>query len=176
MRLGYKGLDTNPYEWPEPSILDSGLDAKVLEKDVTERGKERRAFLKTLNASSPPPVDHDFNEGEKTVWDGKRIMLDNSLGLDSGRKAAVAAGTHRAGGNIVDTIEEADILITRYRWGNIYLKVLPINLSSFCIYSNLNSEGLTQEQNDRNFEVAVSRRRLGDHLCSYRSTTPLPPS
>ena len=125
VRLEYGKLDTAPYEWPNPRVLESGVDL-VLEKERIDNEKEldRKAMFRGMQ--STPGVDggKDLDGVENNVWNGRKLMLADSLGLAAGRRGTVEVGIRRAGGFIVHrNVEDADVLVTRYRHGKAYLRV-----------------------------------------------------
>jgi hypothetical protein len=77
-------------------------------------------------------------QGQRDVWKGRRILLSPSLELTAGRREAVQVGIVRARGVVVEyervggdgdaeeeagLLDQADVLITRYRSGVAYANV-----------------------------------------------------
>ncbi|THH15096.1 hypothetical protein EW146_g5335 [Bondarzewia mesenterica] len=95
---------------------------------------EKKTLYKTA-LMSPGQEPHPESADTRNVWQGRRILLCLDLDLADGRKGAVEAGIARAGGIIVhgnandevDEIQEVDILIARYRWGDAYVKAVRDN-------------------------------------------------
>lgn len=141
--LGIGGLPTEGYEWPDPKYLRNSPEEKEVEDG--KKGAARKGFVsnekkKLLQAVGwkEVPASVDLNGVKRDVWSGRKILLSLSLELTGGRREAVETGIRRAGGVIVaykkkdgdgDSDEEvrkvkgADILVTRYRHGDAYLKV-----------------------------------------------------
>jgi mediator of DNA damage checkpoint protein 1 len=126
VRLGIPGLDTTPYEWPEPVVLKgpaATIPTEEREKEKEEAIKkatrkldpEKRALYKTASlwtpddplpvppepssstASTASPVD----ASAKNVWQGRRVLLSSTLELVGGRREAVEVGIVRVGGVVV---------------------------------------------------------------------------
>lgn len=147
VRLGLGGLDTTPYEWPDPVLLrgpgeadkgDAAKKAASRKLDVEKRVLYKTASLWTPSSPLPPVVLPSSSSSEspqreaptKDVWQGRRVLLGSSLELVGGRKEAVEAGVKRGGGLIVngsgkevDLVEECDVFVTRFRSGKAYVKV-----------------------------------------------------
>lgn len=149
VRLGIRNLPTDVYEWPEPEILKVGRRYSGIKKVLGEQeGKrelskatgedwmkamtaERRAVLKGLVAEGNVEVSG------KDVWGGKRVLLSKELEFSELRRRTVEDGIRLCGGEVVessegedevDLVDEADVLVTTYRWGEPYIKVRIINL------------------------------------------------
>jgi mediator of DNA damage checkpoint protein 1 len=143
VRLGYGDLDTAVYEWPNPRVLEPDMGISLLEKDRArdkdrdpDKDREKKALFKGLHWSPP---GKDKGGVERDVWEGRKILLGDSLQLIEGRRQAVEAGIQRAGGVVVTgDIEHADILITRYRAGKVYLKVGSVS-SILCFHKLMSS-------------------------------------
>lgn len=139
-------LDETPYAWPEPPIAQDGGDSGDNEK--RRKGtltQEKKTMFKTvmLAGNSSSPAKGAGPAGPVTaradLWNGRRILLSPSLELEGGRRASLEVGIARAGGVIVqleddddetDMVAEADILVTRYRAGPAYIKVLLFTWTS----------------------------------------------
>jgi hypothetical protein len=135
VRLGLGSLPTTEYEWPEPRLMK--LPMEIVSADKMKLAAEKKSLYKstmwTPGKEIPPaPL------GQRDVWKGRRILLSSSLELTAGRREAVQVGIVRAMGTVVEyekaggdgdaeeeakLIDEADILVTRYRSGIAYLKV-----------------------------------------------------
>ncbi|KAF7970484.1 hypothetical protein HWV62_23847 [Athelia sp. TMB] len=93
------GLDTKPYEWPEPAILRGPLDQvppSTPSGSKSAVSAEKRALFKSVvtdGSKADTPA--------RDVWGGRRILLSTTLGLSEGRREAVEAGVRRAGGVVV---------------------------------------------------------------------------
>lgn len=138
VRLGTRGLATKPYEWPEPMVLQPGprIDGvgASSQGDLKARiSGDKKMLYRTALMS--PGQEHRLGSVDKgNVWQGRRILLCSDLDLSEGRRVAMEAGIARAGGVIVNSdatnenikVDEADVLIARYRWGHAYVKVRSI--------------------------------------------------
>lgn len=132
------------YEWPEPEILKAGRRYSAIKKVLGEQeGKkelskatgedwmktmtaERRAVLRGLVADGNEAVS------EKNAWEGKKVLLSEDLELSEERRQLVEDGIRLCGGEVVelteeedeaDLVDEADVLVKTYRWGESYIKV-----------------------------------------------------
>ncbi|KAH8102204.1 hypothetical protein BXZ70DRAFT_986996 [Cristinia sonorae] len=115
-------IETGPYEWPEPKVLEASWG-----KEGTERTKSRSP--QKLPADKDAVYASVFQEGPvpspKSVWKGLKLML--SLDLTDSQRAAHEADIIREGGIVVQKVEEADILIMRYRSGPDFVKAYRLN-------------------------------------------------
>lgn len=141
IRLGMRDLPTEPYAWPEPEVLKSGRRHaginKVLgnydEKEELPRltaeealDDEKLAVLKGVLAA-----DGSLKSSGRDVWEGKTILINADLELSEERRKTLAVEIKRSGGVVIDAdgVTEADIVdivdvfVTKYRWGEAYVKV-----------------------------------------------------
>lgn len=133
-------IPTAAYEWPDPAVLRRALC--TLNSAGIEKMKE--AAKQTLAAGGK---DAMFRTARtitgrgmqvQSAWDRRRILLSASLELGGPAKRCIEAGVERAGGIVVKyesnggdddaeeeatMVEEADVLVTRYRAGEAYIKV-----------------------------------------------------
>ena len=74
------------------------------------------------------------------IWSGRKILLSFSLGLKKGQYDAHVADIERSGGKVIrreqeeeeaEKVEEADILITKYRSGPAYAKVRGLKIEVY---------------------------------------------
>ncbi|KAG6880099.1 hypothetical protein C0992_006373 [Termitomyces sp. T32_za158] len=154
VRLGISGLDTTPYEWPDPPMLraldtEGGEGAKA---DATKRAalrkldNEKKSLYRTadlLFPGAPLPNGEErmsVSSAEsprgksKNVWEGRRVLLGRSLELSGSRRDAVEAEIRRAGGKTVSyeggkdeeaaAIDECDVFVTRFRSGKAYVQAV----------------------------------------------------
>ncbi|KAG6820065.1 hypothetical protein H0H93_005688 [Arthromyces matolae] len=157
LRLGMSGLDTTPYEWPDPPMLrapnteESGT-AKVeamkrmaLRKiDDEKRSLYRTSDLLVPGARLPTGEDETSASGVsnprgkvRNVWDSRRVLLGRSLELSGNRRSAVEAEITRAGGQIVAyeagideevaAVGECDVFVSRFRSGKAYVQAVRQN-------------------------------------------------
>lgn len=129
VRLGMRGLKTEPYEWPDPEIL-KGVDGRsnnnvvkgkgktaAVEQDEVKRNMYATAAIFTSavgEGQSSPPSTLDISavlnnkasvpetsSGARQVWNGRKILLSRSLELYKNRHEAVQRGIERAGGVVL---------------------------------------------------------------------------
>lgn len=163
--LGVGGLPTDAYEWPDPKYLrpmpggedviaggDAGADGngKLISAMKGQVSAEKKKILQSVGWTGVPAGIEAIGTG-RDVWTGRKILLSLSLELSGGRREAVETGIRRAGGVVVAykkaggegdvdeevrKVQDADVLITRYRHGVAYLKVsFPIdNYRRLCYY------------------------------------------
>ncbi|KAH0588548.1 hypothetical protein H2248_004377 [Termitomyces sp. 'cryptogamus'] len=157
VRLGIGGLDTTPYEWPDPPMLRAhgAEDGEGAKGDAMKRSalrkldNEKKSLYRTVDLlfpGAPLPNDEErMSEStiesprgkSKNVWEGRRVLLGRSLELSGSRRDAVEAEIRRAGGKIVSyeggkdeeaaAIDECDVLITRFRSGKAYVQAIRHN-------------------------------------------------
>jgi len=139
VRLAARGLPTSTYEWPDPIVLRSGKSVEGVvpgvgaDTDARVSSKisgEKKALYKT--ALMLPGHEVMLGRMEpRDIWEGRRILITSDMGLSEGRRQVVEAGIVRYGGAVIACqsgeeeakIDETDVLITRYRYGNHYIKV-----------------------------------------------------
>lgn len=131
VRLGRRVPET-PYAWPDPPVLRPGVTLDLDDDPLATEGRRRRK----------PAADIEGEAGGSTsvgehvrVWAGHRILLSTSLELADGSRRAIEARIQGAGGAVVlmsedadeDTeakaVDDADVLVTRWRCGKSYFKV-----------------------------------------------------
>lgn len=137
VRLGDANLPTTPYEWPDPKILQPGAslvqdNKRARRPTETQASLYKSAMFGGSSDLSVPPILGPSAE-PANIWNGKRILLSRTLESSPGRMTAITAGIERCGGIVLDSpqsaqdeaskIDEADVLITRYRSGAAYIKV-----------------------------------------------------
>lgn len=137
IRLGYRGLDTKAYEWPDPMVLKS---SKAREGLAGGSGSGARASYKLSGEkadlfgnllSTEDQTMRKMTGPDKDIWGGRRILLSSDLDLQDGRRQTVEMGIQRCGGKVVEYEGEFDdvdpgsfdVLIARHRWGYVYLEV-----------------------------------------------------
>ncbi|KAK7677912.1 hypothetical protein QCA50_019102 [Cerrena zonata] len=89
---------------------------------------EKKALYETLLTS--PSQDPDFSKATpRNIWKERKILLDEELGLTESQRRAHEADIEREDGVVVHGeggIEEADIVVTRYRAGPTYVKAFRL--------------------------------------------------
>lgn len=153
IRLGISGLDTTPYEWPDPPMLRAldaeggeGAKADMMKRTALRRlDNEKKSLYRTADLLFPGAPLPNGEEGmsvssaegprgkSKNVWEGRRVLLGRSLELSGSRQDAVEAEIRRAGGKTVSyeggkdeeaaAINECDVFVTRFRSGKAYVQV-----------------------------------------------------
>ncbi|KAI0056886.1 hypothetical protein BV25DRAFT_1813329 [Artomyces pyxidatus] len=131
VRLGIRCLSTSAYEWPDPTALTSGRppalddDAARLQSKISGEKKSlfKAALMTTEQEAKLAHVE------KRNVWEGRRLLLSSDLDLSDGRRLAVEAGILRSGGVVVEYNEddeavEMDVLICRYRSGDLYIQAM----------------------------------------------------
>lgn len=126
VRLGMRGLPTESYEWPQPTVFKVGWDNLQPEdrRSASSMSPEKKALYDTALAS--PADDASLPKTTtRNIWKGRKILLASSLELTESQRSAHEVDIRREGGVVVqgdENVEEADILITRYRTGPTYVK------------------------------------------------------
>lgn len=135
VRLGICGLSTVAYEWPEPSLLtvgrpspETGVVGDSLLRPQNKISQEKKALYKAALITAEQEVKLGCAE-PRNIWDRRRVLLSPDLELSDGRRQAIEAGIVRSGGVVVeydakriDVEYDFDILIARYRWGDLYVQ------------------------------------------------------
>jgi hypothetical protein len=136
VRLGVSTIPTLPYEWPDPEVLQlAPLSPKA---EWTHKPPDEKASLYKsviLGTSEDGEIPGTLGEAAErvNVWKGKHILLSASLGLNPGKREAVAMGVKRHGGVVVDAknesdeakkVEDVDVLVTKFWAGAAYFEVI----------------------------------------------------
>ncbi|KDQ26961.1 hypothetical protein PLEOSDRAFT_168763 [Pleurotus ostreatus PC15] len=182
VRLGTGSLPTEEYEWPEPKILkpshtkDTGLqitkDTKKMERTPASKRALIRSQLWTPDASTPMP------KPSKNIWGSRRVLLSYTIGLSPERQLTLESTIERAGGVVVrkpesqmdldedeeETIlvDEADVLITRYRAGKAYFKALTSHkiIGSLSWLFHVHSSAILSPPTDQLLHYPLPRRGI----------------
>ena len=149
VRMGIKGLSTEPYEFPEPQIFrEYGVQAlnrvtgaqEAVHKDqkkIRPLALHKKALYDTALVSNTDLPSELLASGN--IWNGMRILLSSTLELNDSQREAHEVDIVRGGGFVVECgsaeeeavkVAEADIFITRYRSGPAYVKVRKVILFS----------------------------------------------
>lgn len=140
-------LPTLPYEFsmdsPEPLVQTTDFrlaSAKKKEKmlveiipqevdDSSEKRLARVALYKAVAEAQAVEdgVVGDLNEGKALpqIFDGRKVMLSEDLGVSQQTKEMLITWIRNAGGEAVDQVASCDVLIARYREGQAYAEVRP---------------------------------------------------
>lgn len=150
VRLGIRDLSTEEYEWPEPRVFKVGWEnvsgaanaqAMKEEKKSEKLSAEKRAFFETalIPLHNTNGLTTSSSSSSQNVWNGYKIMLTSGLDLNRSQRSAHEADIRREGGEVVEwsdradeleKVDEADIVIMRYRSGPVYVKVRTSFLST----------------------------------------------
>jgi len=139
VRLGLRNLETEAYEWPNPSTLKAPT---IQGKRTRKVDPDKEALYKSSTIDISKGVPEPF---QRDIFSGRHILLSSTLELGE-RREAVEAGIKRTGGLIIEfdtehttdeteKVDECDIFVTKYRSGKAYFKV--IFLSRCVSYSDL---------------------------------------
>lgn len=115
LKLGQR-IDERPYTLPDPEILRAG-------PDVTPRWNENKGLK---GASTPDPsalptaAGVPLNGDQRSVFDGRCIMLSPDLGIGSHLLESIESVIKQGGGTVTGNINDADWLVCRYRDGFVY--------------------------------------------------------
>lgn len=141
VRLGMRGLDTSPYEWPDPVILRADpMGIGDVKRDSQKLDGQKKSLFKTALMSfdgdddgESKGIDEDAQDPvANEVWLGRKIVLSLGLGLREQMREAVAVGIRRAKGVVLlpgskeeelEMVGRCNVLVTRYRSGRAYVKV-----------------------------------------------------
>ncbi|KAF5393226.1 hypothetical protein D9757_000723 [Collybiopsis confluens] len=127
IRLGSK-LDVTLYEWPKPLVLQPSTSSAS--KKSQEFESSRKALFSTVGLD---PAKAATKISPKPVFEGRKILLGNSVPFGTRRKTVESLIEH-AGGQIiplegdsdeqeeVEKVSECDIFITQYRHDPAYFK------------------------------------------------------
>ena len=94
---------------------------------VADMSPEKKALYETLLTS--PGQDPELQVSKavpRNIWNGKRLLLADDLGLLESPRRAHEVDIEREGGVVVrgdGNVEEANIVVTKYRPGPTYVKV-----------------------------------------------------
>ncbi|KAF7361822.1 hypothetical protein MVEN_00526500 [Mycena venus] len=141
-RLGSGKLSTLPYEWPDPKVLHPLPTVEETKIEKAARSSRRLSATKHMlykTAIWNPDKEGPFPgpaEPAGEVWDGRKILLSSSLGLEDEKRHAVEGAVEAAGGLILyapahadeeeenDRVPECDVLITRWRAGKAFFTAI----------------------------------------------------
>jgi len=135
VRLGIATIPTLQYEWPDPKVLQLAPPSPKGKRTHKPPAEKLSLYKSVVLGNSEDEIPENLGRAAERVdvWKGKRILLSVSLGLNPGRREAVVAGVKRFGGIVIDVksasnetnkVDDADILITKFRAGGAYFKVI----------------------------------------------------
>jgi hypothetical protein len=193
-------LDTTPYSWPEPQVLQRTIFApeaaeadKVRDRAAsTQIPEEKRQLFRGVELQGKvleKNGDHHLPEYEtRDAWGGRKILLSVSLGLSPKTRQAVEAGIWRAGGTVLaysenkgtgteeeelNLVEGADVLVTRYRRGWPYINVRSDISCSLRTRLTLYLSGGAGEEACGHPGMGISRRVHGHSVFAHGSVATL---
>jgi hypothetical protein len=127
-------MDTAPYEFPEPSLLNPQLRSSSIEGPTLS--KDQKTLLRAIELAENGSSRRLKDDLKGNIWQGRKILLSITLALEAGRRETVEDLIERTGGIVVrastPSLEEAvvsgvDVLVTRYREGSAYLRALELS-------------------------------------------------
>ncbi|KAG2052259.1 hypothetical protein BDR06DRAFT_915565 [Suillus hirtellus] len=170
VRVGRR-VPEGPYLWPDPKVLQPGMQVAMDEDDVEigESGKKRRKKSSETRLSSPMAMEEAERREGVNVWAGRRLLLSRSLELGQGHREAVEANIQRAGGTVVKVkgtstdeeaqeneeatlVDECDVFVTRYRSGKAYFKAArsprPILIGNLTWMFHVDASGMLNDPHE----------------------------
>lgn len=179
MLLGFC-VPTADYEWPDPAVLRSPLHTPDVSTNANIEGMEgaegpTSVALQTRAMLSAAMMSPDHTAEVKITWGGRKILLSTTLGALGEQRRTIEARIERAGGVVLKfkanggdgdlkeeakLVEDADILVTRYRGGWAYIKVRTLRdgLTSFRRPCAKPCTGVPCQEDDWHTSMAVQRR------------------
>jgi hypothetical protein len=112
-------LPEEPYEYPNPICLSGDQ----ITKSTFELDHDRALLFRSLNTDilKEPDLPTRDQMPDPQIWRGRLIYLSPSLNLEPNVRGVIEAGIETSNGKLADSVEDASILITRYREGPDYL-------------------------------------------------------
>ncbi|OGE48163.1 hypothetical protein PENARI_c031G04125 [Penicillium arizonense] len=123
LKLGRR-IDERPYTLPDPEIMHVGLDTPIPPQD----NKDLVGASTTNPTKLPTPSISAHTNGQRSVFEGKTIMLSPDLGIGSHLQESIEAVLKQGGAEVTSRIDTADMLICRYREGFAYRTASRLNL------------------------------------------------
>ncbi|KAG2357386.1 hypothetical protein BDR07DRAFT_1363282 [Suillus spraguei] len=170
VRVGRR-VPEGPYLWPNPKVLQPGMQVTMDDDDVEigESGRKKRKKSGETRLSSPIVTEEAERREGVNVWAGRRLLLSRSLELRKGHREAVEANIQRAGGIVVKVkgtstdeegqeneeatlVDECDVFVTRYRSGKAYFKAArssrPILIGNLTWMFHVDASGTLNDPHD----------------------------
>ncbi|KAG2065402.1 hypothetical protein BDR04DRAFT_1145402 [Suillus decipiens] len=170
VRVGRR-VPEGPYLWPNPKVLQPGMQITIDDDDVEigESGRKKRKKSGETRLSSPIVTEEAERKEGVNVWAGRRLLLSRSLELRKGHREAVEANIQRAGGTVVKVkgtstdeevqeneeatlVDECDVFVTRYRSGKAYFKAArssrPILIGNLTWMFHVDASGTLNDPHD----------------------------
>lgn len=105
---------------PDPEILRAGPDTPI------RRGENKD--LVGASTTDPANLPTIHNTGQRSVFQGKSIMLSQDLGIGSHLQESLESVLEDGGAKMTSNIDSADMLICRYREGFSYRTASRLNI------------------------------------------------
>ncbi|CAG8235658.1 unnamed protein product [Penicillium salamii] len=119
LKLGRR-IDERPYLLPDPEILREGPETPI----------RLRQNKDLVGASTTDPADlpTPHNTDQRSVFQGKTIMLSPDLGIGSHLLESIQSVLEQGGAQMTTKVDSADMLICRYREGFSYRTASRLNI------------------------------------------------
>ncbi|KAJ5333226.1 hypothetical protein MYU51_014781 [Penicillium brevicompactum] len=119
LKLGRR-IDEGPYMLPDPEILRAGLETPIRQAENKD--------LVGASTTDPDKLPTLHNTGQRSVFQGKSIMLSQDLGIGSHLQQSLESVLEDGGAKMTSNIDSADMLICRYREGFAYRTASRLNI------------------------------------------------
>lgn len=116
-KLG-KRIDEGPYLLPDPEILKKAPEEAL---DIPENNNLEGA-TSAVPDWLPLPPNSDVVRPPATVFQDRKIMLSEDLGITKRLQTAIKDTIINGGGKLVDNVERCDMFICQYRDGPQYVQ------------------------------------------------------
>ncbi|KAJ5476430.1 hypothetical protein N7475_002159 [Penicillium sp. IBT 31633x] len=123
LKLGRR-IDERPYTLPDPEILRVGPETPIR----WQENKDLVGASTTDPSKLPTPSASAHISGQRSVFEGKSIMLSSDLGIGSHLQESIQAVLEQGGAKMTSNVDGADILICRYRDGFAYRTASRLNI------------------------------------------------
>ncbi|CRL23584.1 BRCT [Penicillium camemberti] len=123
LKLGRR-IDERPYTLPDPEILRVGPDTPIR----WQENKDLVGASTTDPSKLPEPSSSAHKSGQRSVFEGKSIMLSPDLGIGSHLQESIKTVLEQGGATMTSNVDGADMLICRYREGFAYRTASRLNI------------------------------------------------
>ncbi|KAJ5544913.1 hypothetical protein N7461_007217 [Penicillium sp. DV-2018c] len=123
LKLGRR-IDERPYTLPDPEILRVGPDTPIR----LQVNKDLVGASTTDPSKLPPPSNSAHVSGHRSIFEGKTIMLSSDLGIGPHLQQSIQAVLEQGGAKMTLNVDDADMLICRYRDGFAYRTASRLNI------------------------------------------------
>ena len=119
-------VDSRPYAFPDPAVLEhpaagkpppTGASVADLIPPSHQTLLRQMAGREELIATPTPAA--------AAVWRGRKLRFSEDLDVDAARREGWTEAVRLRAGEVVDRVEDADVVICRYREGRDYNQVRP---------------------------------------------------